>query len=202
MTKFLQINLNHCCEAQSLLLHETMVNHIGVAIVSEQYRDMDSPNGIGDAKGRAAIWWNSELLPSSCVACHRGDGYVIAKIDELVIASIYSSPNSDLENILEEITEHISQLQYKNIIIAGDFNARSVRWEDRLTNERGEILEFWADQLDLRLANEGGGGGGGAPHMFSPPRQFHSRPYLVFIRLGRQDPKLEGIARRRELLGS
>lgn len=156
MVKFLQINLNHCCEAQNLLQHEMMANRIGVAIISEQYKDTGSPTWIGDARGKTAIWWNPELLSSSCIACHKGDGYILAKISDLVIISVYNSPNADLENMLEEIADCISQSQYKNMIIAGNFNARSVRWEDRITSERGEILEAWANQLDLRLVNEGG----------------------------------------------
>lgn len=156
MIKFIQINLNHCCEAQNLLQQEMISQQIEIAIISEPYRNINAPEWIGDVKGKVAVWWNPRLLSSSCVACHRGDGYVLTKIKDMIIISVYNSPKSDLEKMLEEITEHIAQIKYKNIIVAGDFNARSVLWEDRITNANGEILEMWADQMDLRLLNEGG----------------------------------------------
>lgn len=77
-------------------------------------------------------------------------------MDQLIFISVYISPKADLESLLEEIANYISQLHYKNIIIAGDFNARSIRWNDRITNKRGKLVEAWADQLELRLINEGG----------------------------------------------
>lgn len=156
MIKFIQINLNHGCEAQNLLQYEMAANHIGVAIISEPYRNPNLPDWIGDDKGKAAIWWNPRFLPLSCVAQQKGDGYVIAKFDKLVIVLVYSFTNANLEKTLEEIAESISRIEYKNIIIAGNFNARSIRWKDRFTNKRGKILEAWTDQLDLRLMNEEG----------------------------------------------
>lgn len=75
------------------------------------------------------------------LVCCLGDGYILAKIGDLAIVSVYCSPNTGLEIFLEEVTDHIFQTRFRDLIVAGNFNARSVRWEYRITNKRGKILE-------------------------------------------------------------
>lgn len=41
------------------------------------------------------------------------------------------------------------------VILAGDFNARSKLWGDKKTTDRGELLEQWVNRFDMRLMNEG-----------------------------------------------
>jgi len=43
----------------------------------------------------------------------------------------------------------------RNFIITGDFNAKSSLWGCCVSNWRGNALERWAAELDLRLANDG-----------------------------------------------
>lgn len=132
-----------------------LAEHIGVAVIAEPYMVPDSLTWIGDTNKRVAICWNPSLVPYSCVTQHRGDGYVMATIGHIMVISVYLRPSENIERTLEKITDHISRTHYEDYIIAGDFNARSIRWGDRTTNSRGEAVETWADQLDLRLVNEG-----------------------------------------------
>lgn len=50
MLKILQANINHCADAQDLLVQETMAEKIGIAIIAEPYRIANSPWWIGDSK--------------------------------------------------------------------------------------------------------------------------------------------------------
>lgn len=88
----------------------------------------------------------------------RGKGYVGVRTGNMVVVSCYVSPNVDIfefEDFLEELTIVVKNLDYKYLIIAGDFNAKSRFWGSLNTNKRGEILEEWADNLDMRLSNMG-----------------------------------------------
>lgn len=87
--KLIQTNLNHCCEAQSLLLHELLVERVALALIAEPYTIPTSSDWIGDMDGRAAICWNPRLVPYPCVSHHRGSGFVVASIGQIMIISVY-----------------------------------------------------------------------------------------------------------------
>lgn len=152
---FIQVNLNHCCETQNLLMHEMTTKYIGLAIIADPYMVPDSSTWIGDYSGKTAIHWNPELIPYPTITHSKGNGYVAVSINHLLIVSVYLRPNLDVDNILEEILELITKSHYEYTIVAGDFNARSTLWGDRIYNQRGIAVESWADQLELRFVNEG-----------------------------------------------
>ena len=56
MARVLQINLNHCAVAQNLLLQLVREEKADIAIVSEEYRDLNEPNWVKDTTSKAAIW--------------------------------------------------------------------------------------------------------------------------------------------------
>lgn len=75
-----------------------------------------------------------------------------------VYAVCYLSPNIPLEEYidrLEAITRFGGDQGDVPIIIAGDFNARSVVWGDVVNNRREELVYEMAAVLDLRLLNVG-----------------------------------------------
>lgn len=59
-----------------------------------------------------------------------------------------------LSAILEELAECIENLEGMEIILTGDFNARSTLWGEKKMTVRGELLEQWINRFDLRLMNE------------------------------------------------
>ena len=56
MARILQINLNHCVVAQDLLSQLVREEKTDVAVISEEYRDLENPNWVVDTNKKAAIW--------------------------------------------------------------------------------------------------------------------------------------------------
>lgn len=54
--RVIQLNLNHCEAAQDLLSQTVHEMKIDVAILCEQYRNINSPQWVSDASDRAAVW--------------------------------------------------------------------------------------------------------------------------------------------------
>lgn len=78
------------------------------------------------------------------------------KIGRTTVCSCYSSPNGslpELEELLTDINPIITGA--KNVIIAGDVNAKATAWGARKTDARGQLLECWAASLGLTLHNQG-----------------------------------------------
>ncbi|XP_066903066.1 uncharacterized protein [Halyomorpha halys] len=53
--RILQLNLNHCEAAQDLLYQRVREQHIDVAILCEQYKNLDGNSWVSDVSGRAAV---------------------------------------------------------------------------------------------------------------------------------------------------
>lgn len=158
MPKILQVNLNHCKQAQDLLLQEIAENQIDIAIVAEPYRILDSVSWLSDLKENAAIIWNPSKLRKPCLLVCKGDGYVGVRVGKLFIFSCYISPNkkiADFEMFLQNIALEIPGLHCEYLLVAGDFNAKSQLWGSPRDDIRGETLDAWTCSLDLRLANIG-----------------------------------------------
>lgn len=87
----------------------------------------------------------------------RGNYYVVAKCGNLNVVSCYISPNITRGEALEALDEMNGIIQELDgqTIIGGDFNAKSAHWGSPVTNSRGDLVDEWAAELDLRLANIG-----------------------------------------------
>lgn len=87
--------------------------------------------------------------------------FVAATIDRsLRIYSCYVSPNcstADYEQFLTRLETSLMRHRYDNVdlIVAGDFNARSAYWGDWITDSRGNALCELADAMSLLVANIG-----------------------------------------------
>ncbi|XP_066906401.1 uncharacterized protein [Halyomorpha halys] len=154
--RILQLNLNHCEAAQDLLYQTVREQHIDVAILSEQYKNLDSNSWVSDVSGKAAVWaCNSQAIQEVNTTLH--SGFVWVKINDMYIFSYYAYPSitiEDFANLLDRILLEASC--HKSAIIAGDFNAWTTEWGSRLTNRRGEVLlEAFAQLNDMILMNTG-----------------------------------------------
>lgn len=56
---------------------------------------------------------------------------------------------------LDELGEAVREIGVTRVIVSGDFNARSKTWDEGRPNFRGDLLEEWAAENDVRLLNEG-----------------------------------------------
>lgn len=90
-----------------------------------------------------------------------GQGFVWVELKEEVIFSCYFSPNAvlgDLEQALGELEDAMREegrRSGKEIIVAGDFNARAPEWGMEYTDRRGNLVIDWMARNDLQVVNEG-----------------------------------------------
>ncbi|XP_029154778.1 uncharacterized protein LOC114939856 [Nylanderia fulva] len=77
--------------------------------------------------------------------------------DEIVVTSCYISPNVNshiFEKFLEDLYPRIPDIQAE-ILIGGDFNAKSAHWGSRYSNRQGDLVMSWAASCGLVLVNSG-----------------------------------------------
>ncbi|XP_071571459.1 uncharacterized protein [Temnothorax nylanderi] len=125
----------------------------------------------GSRCGLVAITWRLTDEPVACSRVKAGDGFVMVKWDRVFVTGVYISPNVDVasfERVLEDLRVCLARILPGQVIVAGDFNAKSALWGSPVTDGRGRILEYWAAGLGLTVLNSGGvqtcvrhrGGGG------------------------------------------
>jgi len=131
---------------------------IAVALVSE-------PHGGGRANwhygstGRAAVVIFCPGLTLGDVAT--GEGYVTASVGgATLVFSCYASPAisaAEFQQFLGRLETSVRRHRGAGVdlIVGGDFNARSASWGDRLTESRGENLAAFAESLGLITLNSG-----------------------------------------------
>lgn len=95
MAKVLQLNLNHCSEAQDLLHQLVREEKVDVVVVSEEYRDLDDANWARDATGKAAVWvcGNLHLARRPATATH---GFTWVEVANVRIYSCYLPPSATI----------------------------------------------------------------------------------------------------------
>ena len=129
---------------------------VHVAFVTEPYF---VPNRwFGDENGVAALAARSApgLPPLSLL--ERGPGYVAAAWGRLALISVYFSPNrpfSEFEDFLNSLTAVLSRMAPREVILAGDLNAKAVEWGNPSTDLRGWAVLDWAVAGGLTLVNIG-----------------------------------------------
>lgn len=82
---------------------------------------------------------------------------MVAKCGDIHIISCYISLNAkraEFLTFLDELGLSIKFLENR-IVIGGDFNSKSTLWGLPYTDSRGELVEKWAAEYNLRLINSG-----------------------------------------------
>lgn len=86
-----------------------------------------------------------------------GDGFVFIETSTLVVYGCYISPNIDLGafNVFLLNLRQSMQKHAKEIIVGGDFNAKSYQWNSKVEDRRGQMLVEWLAEEDLIVHNRG-----------------------------------------------
>lgn len=86
-----------------------------------------------------------------------GTCFVSVETDLCTLYSVYISPNSGIEVFAESLDELrlAVQTSSKELVIAGDFNAKNTYWGGERTDGRGTLLLEWAYALNLNVLNDG-----------------------------------------------
>lgn len=154
--RVLQLNLNHCEAAQDLCWQTISEKSIDVAMLCEQYRDVEGSSfWMNDNTGRAAIWVKKGHFVQESQRT-RTNGFVWVKVADIYFCSAYAAPSAtqdEYEVLLDRIEQEMRGRQ--PLVIAGDFNAWATVWGSRKTNRRGGGVLDLISTLDLVLLNTG-----------------------------------------------
>jgi len=153
--RFIQLNLNHCEAAQDLLWQTIQECNIDIAILSEQYKNLDSDAWVSDSACHAALFSCGRFPLQERMECPNA-GFVWAKINDIYIYSCYLPPSllpHEFDGMVEQLV--CDARKRHPVIIAGDFNAWATEWGSRYTNSRGATLLESLALLDVVLINDG-----------------------------------------------
>ena len=154
--KVLQLNTNHSKTAQDLLWQTVAEHNVDVAILSEPYKCIDSPNWVTDSEKQAALWVLGNKTPE-CKMTTSNRGFTWVKLEGTYYVSCYAPPRWTIEDFKHMLTALELELRGKSpILIAGDFNAWSTTWGSNFTNPRGRLVEETFAAMDLVLLNTPG----------------------------------------------
>ncbi|XP_043499924.1 uncharacterized protein LOC122522703 [Polistes fuscatus] len=155
----IQINLNHARRAQDLLGQRMREVEADIAIVSEPW--WVPP---GDEKWLSSLGGSplAAILVSkgggTCSLVRRGLFFVAAKWGDSLVVSVYFPPSEDISKycrLLDELEELLGSFSTLPALVAGDFNARSHRWDpEGRSSLRGDLLCMWANRSNLSLGNQ------------------------------------------------
>ena len=136
----IKINLNHSARAQDLLLQTMVECGTGLAIVAEPYH-IPQRCGVGDTMNTAAIIRAGTTDSPSINVIKKDRGFVMATWGRIAVVSVYASPNANIASFrepLDRIRDSVLPWMKQDVLIAGDFNAKSTLWGSPRTNP-GEI---------------------------------------------------------------
>ncbi|KAI5735555.1 hypothetical protein M8J77_020038 [Diaphorina citri] len=146
--------VNESREERTTKIGLAISGDIDLCLVSEPNDNRSKEwGGHKDAK----IW----IVEGSMYTQDSGSGNGLSWIEtgNIRIISCYMSPNqeeNELEDILESLSECIRQGSGKEILIGGDFNAKSPLWGSLRTDARGRIVAEWIASENLTILNWGG----------------------------------------------
>ncbi|VVC35249.1 Endonuclease/exonuclease/phosphatase,Reverse transcriptase domain,Zinc finger, CCHC-type, partial [Cinara cedri] len=154
-----EINLHRCGTARELLNATAAEKGSDLLLISEPPRGPpDGPNRVTDLSGNCAI-----VLParSSVAVASRGagSGFAWIRTANLVVYSCYISPNQTTDQFgesLDRLEDSVRRLDPgTDVLVAGDFNAKSHEWGSAVEDGRGSALADLVASLGLVSANVG-----------------------------------------------
>lgn len=152
----LQGNIDRGKAAMDLLDKIAEEKKIDIFIIAEPNRKkIRQRNWVTDNNLDVAILVHSKDVKATKKG--QGDGFVWIETGHFVIYGCYVSPNVDittfeifLQNLRKDIKKHT-----KEVIIGGDFNAKSHCWNSKVEDRRGILLAEWMAEQELVIHNRG-----------------------------------------------
>ncbi|XP_046976631.1 uncharacterized protein LOC124542785 [Vanessa cardui] len=110
---------------------------------------------VGDVDSTVAVLTRSGTGPPLSLV-DRGSGYVVVGWKEYVIVGTYFSPNRSLaefESHLGFLRAAVASRSPRQVVVLGDFNAKSRAWGNPATNPGGRAAQVWTLLSSLSLLN-------------------------------------------------
>ncbi|XP_070524002.1 uncharacterized protein [Cardiocondyla obscurior] len=151
----MQVNLNRSFEAYGILLRYIKKFDYDIVFATEMPRKPKLSGWYSNDLKTSFIYVDSnKLRPAPQVVCK--SNFVIAvKIGKLYVASVYISPNCerrDFDNLILDLDNVYNLSEGRNLLLTGDFNARSIEWDIK-TNWRGKLLYNWCLDKNMNILN-------------------------------------------------
>ncbi|KAH7984032.1 hypothetical protein HPB52_016480 [Rhipicephalus sanguineus] len=161
--RFVQINLDHARLASANLTDAMREGGITLALVSDPYRPgkklpkpppgfqyiaADNNPAAALLVARAPFDLCPLLVTPTIVAV-----YCEARDQDFTLISIYAPPHKPMEPILVSIEDAMRASRTRNIIVAGDFNAKHSAWGQKQTDARGSRVVPFAATHGLVVAS-------------------------------------------------
>ncbi|XP_060516982.1 uncharacterized protein LOC132696260 [Cylas formicarius] len=154
--KIMQGNVDRGSKAVDMLYKMAEERGTDIVLVAEPNRKkLKGGKWIHDQNMDAAIY-----VPGGQIKILQhgaGVGFVWVETPHIIIYSCYISPNVDIvtfENFLHKLREDMKK-QKKEMVIGGDFNAKSFLWSPKPEDRRGELLSEWLAEENLIVHNRG-----------------------------------------------
>ena len=131
---------------------------IHIAVVAEPYLVPD--HWLGDRDSSVAVVRRNTTDSPPMTLILQWSGFVAVEWGEIAVVAVYFSPNRSFavfEDYLTNLAVAVRRLRPRQIILAGDLNAKSTSWGNPAAkcNPRGRLLESWAIASGLSLLNRG-----------------------------------------------
>ena len=157
--KLLQINLGKGASAQDLALQTAETMKVDIILFTEHCNNQTTANLWEDDSKRAAIVVaNKNIIINHVHPTNKG--FVWAEIKNIRVYSCYFSPNDKLERFaaeLDALEESLASASAMDVIITGDFNAKSPDWGEARLDRRGTMVSELIARRDLAVLNTGNG---------------------------------------------
>ncbi|KAJ8978657.1 hypothetical protein NQ317_019093 [Molorchus minor] len=150
--KVLQINLNRAREAHDVLSENVRELGVSMVIASEPNERLASQNGwMLDEEKCAGIWVTDNGIKVD--SWNKGKG---VETNGCHVYSCYCSPNVSVEE-WEDMWDDMSRDMRgrRDVLVAGDMNAKAYEWGSSVENERGRMMMEWAQSRNFVVQNEG-----------------------------------------------
>ena len=155
--KLMQINVDRKQVTQDVVFRRAYRDRTDILIINESNKKSLKRNE----------WYTDNRMDAALVVINgempvhgkgRGDGFVWLELEEFVVYSCYCSPNIDKQSFEKYITDLGEDVRKhsKDIVIDGDFNAKSAEWGSHTEDARGTIMMQWVSGSDLIVLNQGG----------------------------------------------
>ena len=160
-----QINVNHCSAAMDEAYSFFTENNISILALQECYNKGGVPSGF-DHNFHVIF---SGPDPKVCLILSKDVTFsLISNLSDTHIVCVecllhdqpfyfincYFQPSLDPNVLSDKLDRILTSLHDRNVIVLGNFNARSSLWGDLLTNERGSIFSELIFKHSLYIHNE------------------------------------------------
>lgn len=161
--KFLQINLNHTKDANSLLVNYIKENHIDIIAIQDPYLRNGVLFGfpldwLKHASGDGSAWL---VIPNKSLIVNKQQTFKTAAFVTIqtttktyIIGSQYCAPSGDINQNINEWIDPLLISNNPNILIMGDFNASAPAWSQNNLNQRGRKLQNFLLRHSLIVFND------------------------------------------------